>query len=157
MKPAQQSIAAWALAALLGPQYAGAQTPDDARFRENFQRRYTALKAVAPDMVVMELRDRVELVASRGSQVGAASTERRVRGFESELLRGLQATHCEGAAPGAARPTPGLVDKVSAAADTQRLRTQGDDLAELSAFAQRLLDSQPRERWCKLKSLDEVR
>ena len=30
----------------------------------------------------------VELVASRGSQVGAASNDRRVRGFESELLRG---------------------------------------------------------------------
>lgn len=156
MNSRQTSFTAWALAALLASPYAGAQTADDARFRENFQRRYIALKAVAPDMVVMELRDRVELVASRGSQVGAASNERRVRGFEAELLRGLQATHCSGA-PGAARPTPGLVDKVSTAADTQRLRTQGDDLAELSAFAQRLVDSQPRERWCKLKSLDEVR
>lgn len=145
------------LAAWLAPLCAHAQSPEDARFRESFQRRYTALKSMAPDMVVMELRDRVELVASRGSQVGAATNERRLRGFESELLRGLQAVHCQGAAPGNARPVPGLVDKVHAAANAQRLRAQGDDLAELSAFAQRLLDSQPRERWCKLKTLDEIR
>ncbi len=142
---------------LLAPALAWGQAPDDPRFRETFQRRYAALNSVAPDMVVMELRDRVELVASRGSQVGAASNDRRVRGFESELLRGLQAAHCQGKAPAAARPAPAVIDNIHAAAKTQGLRTQPDDIAELSAIAQRLLDSQPRERWCALKSLDQIR
>jgi hypothetical protein len=104
-------------------------------------------------MVVMELRDRAELIASRGSQVGAASNDRRVRGFESELLRGLQAAHCKGAAAASSV----VIEKVSAAAETQKMRTQGNDVAELSALAQRLLESQSRERWCKLKSLDDIR
>lgn len=142
--------------ALLTPAPAPAQT-DDPRFREAYQRRYAALKRVAPDMAVMELRDRVELIASRGSQVGAASNDRRVRGFESELLRGLQAAHCTGAAPAVAQPAPAVIDRINAAAHTQRLRTQPEDVAELSAIAQRLLDSQPRARWCALNSLDEIR
>lgn len=145
------------LLALLWPVLSPAQSPDDPRFRETFQRRYAALKNIAPDMAVMELRDRVELVASRGSQVGAASNDRRVRGFESELLRGLQTTHCKGSAPAAVRPAPEVIDKVNAAASAQRLRVQADDVAELSAIAQRLVDSQPRERWCALKSLDDIR
>ena len=153
----KKCIRSIAILALLAPLLSAAQSPDDPRFRETFQRRYTALKNVAPDMVVMELRDRVELVASRGSQVGAASNDRRVRGFESELLRGLQAAHCPNAATGTARPAPAVIDKINAAANAQRLRTQPDDVAELSALAQRLLDSQPRERWCALKSLDEIR
>ena len=152
----KKCIRSIAILALLAPLLSAAQSPDDPRFRETFQRRYTALKNVAPDMVVMELRDRVELVASRGSQVGAASNDRRVRGFESELLRGLQAAHCKSAAS-TARPPPAVIDNVNAAANTQRLRTLPDDVAELSALAQRLLDSQPRERWCALKSLDEIR
>lgn len=144
---------------LLAPQCLWAQSApaDDARFRSAFQRQYNAVKSVAPDMVVMELRDRVELVASRGSQVGAASNDRRVRGFEAELLRGLQAAHCKGAPAAAARPAPAVVENVNAAAGAQKLRTQADDVAELSALAQRLLDSQPRERWCALKSLDEIK
>ena len=134
-----------------------AQPVDAARFREAYQREYEALKGVAPDMVVMELRDRIELVASRGSQVGAASNERRVRGFESALLAGLQAAVCQGTAASATRPSPIVVEKISAAANTQGLRTQAADVAELSALAQRLLDNQPRERWCSLKSLDDIR
>lgn len=157
MRRVEKFAAGFALLALLVPLLAWAQSPDDPRFRETFQRRYTTLKNVAPDMVVMELRDRVELVASRGSQVGAASNDRRVRGFESELLRGLQAVHCPGTAAGSARPAPAVIDKINAAANAQRLRTQPDDVAELSALTQRLLDSQTRERWCALKSLDEIR
>jgi len=57
-----------------------AQPADDAKFRETYRRQYQALNGVAPDMVVMELRDRVELVASRGSQVGAAGSARRAAG-----------------------------------------------------------------------------
>ena len=142
---------------LLWPVPSQAQSPDDPRFREAFQKRYAALKNIAPDLAVMELRDRVELVASRGSQVGAASNHVRVRGFESELLRGLQNTQCKGGAPAAPRPAPEVIDKVNAAATSQRLRVQPDDVAELSAIAQRLVDSQPRERWCALKSLDDIR
>ena len=132
-------------------------SPDEARFREIYQRQYNAVKGVASDMVVMELRDRIELVASRGSQVGAASNDRRVRGFESALLQGLQAAHCQGGTATAARPSPAVIEKVNSAATAQRLRTESADVAEVSALAQRLLDSQPRERWCALKSLDDIR
>ena len=150
-----------ACALLFGPAASPAQLAvqpvDDTRFRETYLREYEALKGVAPDMVVMELRDRVELIASRGSQVGAASNERRVRGFESALLAGLQAAVCQGTSASPARPSPTVVEKISAAAGTQGLRTQASDVAELSALAQRLLDKQPRERWCSLKSLDDIR
>jgi hypothetical protein len=146
-----------ALLALAAAAVNAAHAADDAQFRDAFQRRYSAVKNVAPDMVVMELRDRVELVASRGSQVGAASNDRRIRGFESALLRGLQAAQCNGTSSGNARPSPVVIEHITAAASAQRLRTQGDDVAELSALAQRLLDSQPRERWCALKSLDDIR
>jgi hypothetical protein len=150
-----------ACALLLGPVASpaqpAAQPVDDARFRETYLRQYEALKGVAPDMVVMELRDRVELVASRSSQVGAASNDRRVLGFESALLQGLQAAVCRGPSARPARPSPTVVEKINAAASAQHLRTQSADVAELSALAQRLLDSQPRERWCSLKSLDEIR
>lgn len=150
------TLVGFGLLTLLAP-LSSARSLDDAHFRATFERRYTALQDVAPDMVVMELRDRVELVASRGSQVGAASNERRVRGFESELLRGLQAASCTSATPSStARPTPAVIDKVNAAANAQRLRTEPDDVAELSALAQSLLDSQSRERWCALESLDEI-
>jgi hypothetical protein len=142
---------------LLWPLPSPAQSPDDPRFREAFQKRYAALKNIAPDLAVMELRDRVELVASRGSQVGAASNQIRVRGFESELLRGLQAAQCKGGAPAAVRPAPEVIEKVNAAASAQRLRVQPEDIAELSAIAQRIVDSQSRQRWCALKSLDDIR
>jgi hypothetical protein len=130
---------------------------DEARFRESYVRHYEALKGVAPDMVVMELRDRVELIASRGSQVGAASNQRRVRGFESALLQGLQGAMCQGPSVSPARPSPTVIERINAAATAQNLRTQVSDVAELAAQAQRLLDSQPRERWCALKSLDDIR
>ena len=38
----------------------------------------------------------------------------------------------------------------------EHLRTQASDVAELAALAQRLLDSQPPERWCVLESLDDI-
>jgi gamma-glutamylcysteine synthetase len=63
---------------------------------------------------------------------------------------------CEGARA-AGRPSPLVVDKINLAASTQHLRTQGTDVAELSALTQRLIDSQPPQRWCALKSLDEAR
>lgn len=129
----------------------------DARFQQSYARTYEALKGVAPDMVVMELRDRVELIASRGSQVGAASTSARVRGFESALVQGLQNAICRSAPAKAARPWPVVVERIGAAADAQHLRAQSDDIAELTALTQRLLDSQPRERWCGIKSLDDIR
>jgi hypothetical protein len=148
-------------ALLLGPAAASAQLAaqviNDARFRETYLREYQALNGVAADMVVMELRDRVELIAGGGSHVGAASNERRVRGFESTLLGGLQAVVCEGSAASPARPSPTVVEKVSTAASAQGLRTQMTDLAELSALAQRLVDNQPRERWCSLRSFDDIR
>lgn len=130
---------------------------DDVRFRQTYLRQYEALNGVAPDMVVMELRDRVELVASRGSNVGAPAKDRRVRGFESALLQGLQAAVCRGPSASPARPSPIVFEKIEAAASGQHLRPQADDVAVLSALAQRLLDNQPRDRWCSLKSLDEIR
>jgi hypothetical protein len=130
---------------------------DDARFREIYLRQYDALKGVAPDMVVVELRDRVELVASRGSQVGAASNDRRVRGFESAFLNGLQGAVCGGAPASPARPSAAVVESINAAAAGQHLRMQASDVAELTALAQRLLDGQTRQRWCDLKSLDDIR
>lgn len=142
-------------AATCGPSIA--QPVDEARFRESYLRYYEALKGVAPDMVVMELRDRIELIASRGSQVGAASNQRRVRGFEVALLQGLQGAVCQGPSVGQARPSPTVLERINAAAAAQHLRTQASDVAELAAQAQRLLDSQPPERWCALKSLDDIR
>ena len=164
MSAAETSTALWRcglfalLVALIAvPERLAAQSVDDPRFRDTYLRQYEALKGVAPDMVVMELRDRVELVASRGSQVGAASNDRRVRSFESSLLQGLQGAMCRQQAAGTTRPSPAVVERVSAAAAAQQLRTQPSDLAELTALAQRLVDSQPRERWCSLRSLDDIR
>jgi hypothetical protein len=145
------------LAAFAWPAPSPAQPADDTRFRESYLRRYDALKGVAPDMVVMGLRDRVELVASRGSAVGAASNDRRVRGFESALLHGLQGTVCAGAPASTARPSAAVVESINRAAAGQHLRMQGSDVAELTALAQRLLDGQPRQRWCALRSLDDIR
>jgi hypothetical protein len=133
-----------------------AQSVNDAQFREAYLRRYQALRGVAPDLVVMELRDRIELVASRGSAVGAASNDRRVRGFESALLQGLQQAVCGGSSAGVG-PSPAVVERITAAAASQQLRTQTSDVAELTALVQRMLDSQPRERWCALRSLDDIR
>jgi hypothetical protein len=107
--------------------------------------------------VVMELRDRVELVASRGSQVGAALNERRVRGFESGLLQSLQRAVCDAPSAGPKQPSSALIERITAAAAAQNLRLETSDLGELTALAQRLLDGQSRERWCALKSLDDIR
>jgi hypothetical protein len=130
---------------------------DDAGFREHYLRHYEEIKDVAPNMVVIELRDRIELIASRGSQVGAASNDRRVRGFESAFLHGLQEAMCRGPSAGPSRPSPTVIEKINAAATAQRLRTKTSDVAELAALAQRLLDSQPSGRWCALTSLDDIR
>jgi hypothetical protein len=142
------------------PAWPAATPPDDVQFRAQYTRQYDLVKSLAPDMVVEEMRLRVELVASRGSQVGAASNDRRVRGFESALLTSLQNALCPGGKPLAVRPAPPspmVIDSVTAAANGQQLRTSGGDLAELTALAQRLVDSQPSARWCALKSLDEIR
>jgi hypothetical protein len=133
-------------------------TADDPQFRARYEQQYQRVQALRPDMLVEELRLRVELVASRGSQVGAASNERRVRGFESALLQSLHETLCAGdeartiAQSGPAAP---VVDSVTSAAATQRLRTLGPDVAEISAITQRLIDSQGAE-FCTLHSLDDV-
>lgn len=150
-------VSALVLAAVAWPGHSAAQSADDARFRETYRRQYEALKNVAPDMVVMELRDRIELVASRGSQVGAALNERRVRGFELALLQGLQRAACGGPSAGPAQTSSAVIERINAAASAQNLRMQASDVAELAALAQRLLDGQPRERWCALKSLDDIR
>ena len=139
------------------PVPAAAPPDDDARIRQSYARTYDALRGVAPDMVVLELRDRIELIASRGSQVGAASNAARVRGFESVLLQGLQSAVCRGGSVNASRPSAVVMERISAAASAQHLRVQSDDVAELTALAQRLLDSQPRERWCAIKSMDDIR
>jgi hypothetical protein len=137
-----------------------AAVPDDAQFRARYSRQYDLIKSLAPDMVVEELRLRVEEVASRGSQVGAASNDRRVRGFQSALLKALQNSLCPGGKPSPVpkeRPAPAVIESVTTAAKAQSLRTADADLAELTALAQRLVDSQPPARWCALKSLDEIR
>lgn len=156
MRAARRCIRAFVWALLLVPGASPAQQENEADLRRAYLRHYEALRSVAPDMLVVELRDRVELIASRGSQVGAASNDRRVRGFESALLQGLQAAVCRGPAVGPAHPSPVLIDRINAAATAQHLRIRVSDVAELAAMAQRLLDSQPRERWCKLTSLDDI-
>ena len=155
--PAQAFAFALLFGFVAAPAQPAAQAINDARFRETYLREYDALKGVAADMVVMELRDRIELIAGGGSHVGSASNERRVRGFEAALLGGLQGTICQAGLSSPARPAPIVVEKVSAAASAQGLRAQPTDIAELSALAQRLLDDQPRERWCSLRSLDDIR
>jgi hypothetical protein len=131
---------------------------DGAQFRAQYQQQYQRVETLRPDMLVEELRLRIELVASRGSQVGAASNERRVRGFESALLQSLQEVLCasDQSRP-AARSSPAapVVESVTTAAAAQRLRTQGADVAEISAITQRLIDSQGQD-FCALRSLDDV-
>ena len=129
----------------------------DAQFGRAFAHQYDRLQGVQPDMLVEELRLRVELVASRGSQVGAASNEKRVRGFEALLLKNLQDTHCRANNMPTGRPSPALLNSVTLAADGQRLLTETTDRAELSAIAQRLIDALSPARMCALTSLDEVR
>jgi hypothetical protein len=135
---------------------ASAQPVNEPSFRDEYVRLYQALNGIAPNVVVMELRQRVELIASRGSQVGAASDERRINGFEQAMLAGLQDAVCRGGPPGPARPSPVVAARISVAASAQHLRARAEDVAQLTAMAQRLLDSQPPERWCTLKSLDDI-
>ena len=127
------SAARWILSCVLAITFglSSLAQSDDARFREAYARRYQALRNVMPDMVVMELRDRVEVIASRGSSVGVASTERRVRGFELTLLQGLQSALCAGS-PDAARLAPIVVGQIDAAAKGQHLRTEASDMGELA-------------------------
>jgi len=82
---------------LLAPMASALAQPvpeDTAQFRAQYQQQYQRVEALRPDMLVEELRLRIELVASRGSQVGGASNERRVRGFESALLQSLRKVLC---------------------------------------------------------------
>jgi hypothetical protein len=126
----------------------------DAQFREAFVRQYEQLTGVKPDMLVEELRLRIELVASRGSRVGAASDEKRLRGFESLLLQTLQTAICPGGNASADRPSRAVIESVTQAAKGQRLVTEGSDVAELAAITQRLIES--TKGLCALASLDEV-
>jgi hypothetical protein len=131
---------------------------DTAQFRAQYQQQYQRVEALRPDMLVEELRLRIELVASRGSQVGAASNERRVRGFESALLQSLQQALCasdQDRTAAQSSPAAPVVESVTTAAAAQRLRTQGADVAEISAITQRLIDSQGQD-FCALRSLDDV-
>ena len=50
-----------------------------------------------------------------------------------------------------------MIEKIHATASVQNLNMQASDVAELAALAQRLLDGQSRERWCLLKSMDDIR
>ena len=81
--------------------------------------------------------------------------------YEAALLKDLQDALCSGGKPrgGAqqARPAAAVIDSVTAAANAQQLRTQGADVAELTALTQRLVDSQQPAPWCTLKSLDDIR
>jgi hypothetical protein len=151
---------------LLAPMASALAQPvpeDTAQFRAQYQQQYQRVEALRPDMLVEELRLRIELVASRGSQVGGASNERRVRGFESALLQSLREVLCTSdggrtstqSSPAAPVPAAPVVGSVTTAAAAQRLRTQGADVAEISALTQRLIDSQG-ERFCALRSLDDV-
>ena len=142
----------------LAPALAEPGPADDPQFLTKYEQQYQRVEALRPDMLVEELRLRVELVASRGSAVGAASNERRVRGFESALLQSLQDTLCtdgEARSSSPDGPAAPVVNSVTGAAQAQRLRTQGADVAEISAITQRLIDSQGDEI-CALRSLDDV-
>jgi hypothetical protein len=153
----RRCAASGALAGLLLSWPAAAQPAVDAQFRDVFAHQYDRLKGVKADMVVEELRLRVELVASRGSQVGAASNDKRLRGFESLLQQNLQGAVCKDAAATASRPSPAVIDSVVQAAKSQRLRTENNDVAELSAIAQKLVDGRAAGSLCKAASLDEIR
>lgn len=140
--------------------FAAAQTPADPAFLQPYARQYQAVNRLSADMVVEELRQRVEVIAARGSAVGAASNDRRVRGFETTLLAAMQASSCprRGATvPQPTAPAPTLLEQIDRAAAGQRLRTEGVDRAELSALAQRVFDTVDAARWCSLKSLDDIR
>lgn len=144
----------------LATAYANAQNPADSSFLLPYARQYQAVQRLDADMVVEELRQRVELIAARGSAVGAASNAPRVRGFETALLAAVQTTACPhstAAVPNPARPMFALTDHIGRAATSQRLHLQGTDLAEVSALAQRTYDAVGSARWCTLKSLDEIR
>lgn len=146
---------------LLAPMASALAQPvpeDTAQFRAQYQQQYQRVEALRPDMLVEELRLRIELVASRGSQVGGASNERRVRGFESALLQSLQQALCasdQDRTAAQSSPAAPVVKSVTTAAAAQRLQTQGADVAEISAITQRLIDSQGQD-FCALRSLDDV-
>ena len=153
-------LAALAALACSAVAMALAQGAADPAFLQPYTRQYLAVKGLSTDMMVEELRQRIEVIASRGSGVGAASNDRRVRGLETLLLSGLQASHRPSGAPTGphpSRPMPTVVEQVGRAAQAQRLRTADADLPELSAIAQRLFDSLGPARWCALRSLDDLR
>jgi hypothetical protein len=156
MRPHARLAATLACLLALGGGGSLAQSVDDAGFRDDYLRLYQALETVAPNVVVMEFRQRVELIASRGSQVGAASDDSRIDGFEQDMLAGLQDAICRGRGLSPTRPSPTVAATIRAAAAAQHLRAKPKDVAQLTAVTQRLLDSQPRERWCGLKSLDDI-
>jgi hypothetical protein len=142
-------------AVLLAAGLAGAAVAaEDAAWRRDFDAKYAPLKVVAPDLVVFEMRHRVGTISSRGSAAGNAATAPRVRGYEAVLLPALRQIGCNSEARTA--PAAGLAEAVQAAAVAQKLPLEGGDLAELGAFAQRLLDSVEPRRWCTLRSFDEV-
>jgi hypothetical protein len=148
-----------ALVLLLSPALSQDAAAADAQFRAQYEQQYRRVEALRPDMLVEELRLRIELVASRGNAVGGASNERRVRGFESALLPRLKDSLCTGGkarATPAAGPAAQVVASVIGAAEKQGLRTVGADVAEISAMTQRLLDSLGDE-FCALSTLDDVR
>lgn len=151
-------VAAALAAALIDPAGVAPAQAVNPEFERAFARQYEQLRPLAPDMVVEEMRLRVESVAARGSRVGAASNDRRVRGFESALLRALQQAQCAGGRwmSDAARPAARIVPSLQQAAQAQQLALQDGDLAPLAALAQRVLDTQG-QRLCTLRSLDEVR
>ena len=73
------------------PAEPAAIAPDEPQFRTQYEHQYNRIKSLKPDMVVETLRSHVELVASRGSQVGAASSDRRcIMKIDTELREDRQ-------------------------------------------------------------------
>jgi hypothetical protein len=141
------------LAAALPAQAQPAADPETLRLYEDS---YREAGATAPAVLVLEMRDIVDLASRRGAgQAGGGASSQRIEAFETALLRETRAQVCAAAAPPPSGPV--LMAAVQVAASTQRLVLRLADLAEVGARLQRLIERVTPARWCALNSLDAVR
>jgi hypothetical protein len=130
---------------------------DDAETLRLYEDSYREVGATAPAVLVLEMRDIIDLASRRGAgQAGGGANSQRIEAFEAALLRETRAQVCA-ATPAPPPSAPVLMAAVQVAASTQRLVLRLADLAEMGARLQRLIERVTPARWCALNSLDAVR
>jgi hypothetical protein len=128
----------------------------DAETLRLYEDSYREVGASAPAVLVLEMRDIIDLAARRGAgQAGGGASSQRIEAFETALLRETRTQVCAATAPPPSAPV--LMAAVQVAASTQRLALRLADLAEMGARLQRLIERVTPARWCALTSLDTLR